>query len=388
MLNNTLIKKLFEAASIQRWNDHIRPSVGFTELDKQAQKMVIAYILGKLEEKHIKMDWVALIEGGIFELLQRVILTDIKPPIFHQLMRENGEKINSWTLTQIEKNCGIYDKSLIDRAYNYFFNTSKNILEKKILKSAHYLATKWEFTIVRDMNKFLYGIDETSDRINSEIENHYDLTSVKEVVTIREKVRNFIDMVGQLRFQKRWATTPRVPETSVLGHMLVVAIMSYFKILGESPCFKRKYNVFFGGLLHDLPEVLTRDIISPVKHSIEGLDSLIKKIENEQVENRLLPLLPNDWHSEIRYFVYNEFNNKIIKDNKIAYVQREELGTKYNSDEYAGLDGSVIKECDILSAYYEASLSIEFGIRPESLIEAVRRTENEYPDLVKIRGKK
>lgn len=387
MLNNTLITKLFEAASIQRWNDHIRPSVGFTELDKQAQKIVIAYILGKLEEKANKIDWMALIEGGIFELLQRVILTDIKPPIFHQLMRENGEKINSWTLQQIKTACGIYDEDFIKRAHDYFFDTSKNILEKKILKSAHYLATKWEFTIIRDMNKFFYGIDETAERINSEIENHYDLFSVKEVVTLREKIRNFIDMVGQLRFQKRWATTPRVPETSVLGHMLIVAIISYFGILKTSPCNKRRYNAFFGGLFHDLPEVLTRDIISPVKHSIEGLDNLIKKIEKEQVENRLLPLLPTDWHDEMRYFMYDEFNDKIIKEKKVIYVKKEELETKYNFDEYFGLDGSLIKECDILSAYYEASLSIEFGIKPANLIEAVQRTEKTYPTLVKIRSK-
>jgi len=77
MLNDVLIKKLFEAASIQRWNDHIRPSVGFTELDKQAQKAIIAYILGKLEERRNPINWPALIEGYIFELLQRVILTDI-----------------------------------------------------------------------------------------------------------------------------------------------------------------------------------------------------------------------------------------------------------------------------------------------------------------------
>ncbi|MBC7197581.1 MAG: HAD family hydrolase, partial [Deferribacterales bacterium] len=79
--------------------------------------------------------------------------------------------------------------------------------------------------------------------------------------------------------------------------------------------------------------------------------------------------------------------DKIIKDNKVIYVKKEELETKYNFDEYFGLDGSLIKECDILSAYYEASLSIEFGIKPASLIEAVKRTEKTYPTLVKIRSK-
>lgn len=37
MLNKEFIEFLYEAAHIQRWNDHIRPN-GFTELDKQAHK--------------------------------------------------------------------------------------------------------------------------------------------------------------------------------------------------------------------------------------------------------------------------------------------------------------------------------------------------------------
>lgn len=36
-LPRDLIEFIFEAAHIQRWNDHIRPQ-GFTELDKQAHK--------------------------------------------------------------------------------------------------------------------------------------------------------------------------------------------------------------------------------------------------------------------------------------------------------------------------------------------------------------
>ena len=57
MKKETSIAKLMErftkAASMQRWNDHIRP-VEFTELDKQAHKMVIAYILAKSEEERRK----------------------------------------------------------------------------------------------------------------------------------------------------------------------------------------------------------------------------------------------------------------------------------------------------------------------------------------------
>ncbi len=87
MIDRSLINLIYETASIQRWNDHIRPSTGFTELDKQAHKMVYAYVLAKCEGDD-KVDMQLLVEGGIFEFFHRSILTDIKPPVYHKLMKE------------------------------------------------------------------------------------------------------------------------------------------------------------------------------------------------------------------------------------------------------------------------------------------------------------
>ena len=86
-LNQKLIELIYDAASIRRWNDQVNP-MDFTELDKQAHKMIIAYVLAKVEEDVTpgSVDWLKLLEGGIFEMLHRIILTDIKPPVFHKMM--------------------------------------------------------------------------------------------------------------------------------------------------------------------------------------------------------------------------------------------------------------------------------------------------------------
>ncbi|MEI8218410.1 MAG: HAD family hydrolase, partial [Elusimicrobiota bacterium] len=49
MITKQLIERMFDAASMQRWNDHVRP-MDFSELDKQAHKMIIAWMLARLEE--------------------------------------------------------------------------------------------------------------------------------------------------------------------------------------------------------------------------------------------------------------------------------------------------------------------------------------------------
>ena len=49
-MKKELALKIFEGFSIQRWNDLIRP-FDMVEMDKAAEKMILAYLIGKYEEK-------------------------------------------------------------------------------------------------------------------------------------------------------------------------------------------------------------------------------------------------------------------------------------------------------------------------------------------------
>lgn len=152
-LPRDLIQFVFEAAYIQRWNDHIRPQ-GFTELDKQAHKMMIAYILARYEEQdhHAQLDWQVLIEGGIFEFLHRIVLTDIKPPVFHELMRKSGPRLNGWVYKELARRVpSLAGSAFMDRLQAYL-DGNDHPLEKQLLRAAHYLATEWEFRIIYHMN--------------------------------------------------------------------------------------------------------------------------------------------------------------------------------------------------------------------------------------------
>lgn len=379
-----LVERFTKAASMQRWNDHIRP-VELTELDKQAHKMIIAYVLAKLEEdRGESIDWRSLIEGGIFEFLQRVILTDIKAPVFHK-MRENRDvqlKMDHHVLGELRSDISGFNKDFARRFNDYLLKPQIDI-NRRILRAAHYLATNWEFKIIYHAAPFIYGIEDTKRNIEDQIEDHYDLIGVQKIL-LNKKSFGFIDLCGQLRFQKRWAHAPRIPETSVLGHMLIVAISSYLATMemkvGSSP--KRFYNNYFGGLFHDLPEVLTRDIISPVKEGAE-LDNIIKQCEKRKMKEELLPLLPKPWRDEMRYFTEKEFKNKIIVDGEVKAL--EEIDEAYDKNEFSPLDGNLIKACDKFAAFLEASLSIKHGIVSEELVEGKKNIYERYKNE-KING--
>lgn len=378
MIEN-LIERFFKAATMERWNDHIRP-VQLTELDKQAHKMIIAYVLAKIEEDSRKdrendpINWINLIEGFLFDFLHRIVLTDIKPSVFHRMMDEKREELNQHVLNELKPDLkGIKDTSFEEKFKNYL-SSKESTLEKRILRAAHYLATNWEFKIIYNTAPFIYGIEKTKEKIENQIEDHYDLIGVQKI-TLEKKSFGFVDLCGQLRFQKRWAHSPRIPETSVLGHMLIVAATSYLCTMemDVKACDKRVYNNFFAGLFHDLPEVMTKDIIRPVKHSVEGLDEIIKEYEDYQMKEEVLPLIPKTWHEEMLYFTGDEFENKIKEKNQkpVINILYNDLNKNYNENEYSPLDGELINACDQLAAFIEAKISITHGVTSKPLKEAL-----------------
>jgi putative hydrolase of HD superfamily len=378
MKMENLIELFFKAANMERWNDHIRP-VKLVELDKQAHKIIITYIIAKTEEDNDdkKIDWIRLIEKFLFEFFYRTVLTDLKPPIFHKMMEKKKEELDYYVLENLKLKLSSFNEGFMDR-FQEHIKSDKNTLEDKIIKAAHYLATNWEFKIIYNAGPFIYGIDKTKSNIENQIEDYYDLIGVQKIL-LGKKIYGFMDLCGQLRFQKRWAHTPRVPETSVLGHMLVVAATSYFFTINSKtePCEKKLYNSFFGGLFHDLPEVMTKDIISPIKKSVKGLDELIKEYENYQMEKTILPLIPRRWANEILYFTENEFDNKVVVDNEIKNGISFENMNKYNEDKYSPIEGQIIEVSDKLAAFTEAIISIRHGVTSKELEKATEDIEKE-----------
>lgn len=388
MINSKLIEHIFKAANISRWNDYPK-MVDLVELDKQAHKFIIAYFIAKLEND---VDMRYIIEGGVFEFLSRVVVTDIRPDVFHQIQKTKSAQINSWILTNLEPLIeDIEDGKFLER-FKYFQDDKAHKKEKLILKAASYLATKWEFSIVYQTSKFLNGIDELKQQVDEELEDYYELIGVRKIA-MNQKLARIVDLSGRLRFQKRWAQTERIPETAVLGHMLVVAIFGYFYSLKVSACDKRLENNFYCALFHDLPESLTRDIISPVKYGIDGLNEIISEYEMRLIEDKILPYIPQSFRDEFSYILgvrdengmlkKDEFENRINRITPQAYHGSMD---NVNSNEYNSIDGKALKYCDNLAAFVEAGLSISYGVKSKDLVKGFKNIRSKFKKNPKIEG--
>ena len=361
MITKPFLLKLYEAAHMQRWNDQIR-TVELTELDKQAHKMVIAYCLGKCEQdlKNKDFDWIEVIEAGLFEFLQRIILTDLKPTLFHRI-KENAEqykKLNEWVYEKISPVITPLGRDFCLRFRKYLHDPERNV-NRRIISAAHFYATKWEFDIIERANPGGYAIEEIKEDIRAKQEKYRDLESMQKLLHSKE-LRSFVDICGQLRFQIRWSHLHRVPKTSVLGHMLIVAMLAYLFSLETGAEKMRCVNNYFTGLFHDLPEVLTRDVINPVKRAVAGLKDLIKEYERVEMERKIFKLIPKSWHPAMQMFTENEFIDIAAPGGSI---QR---------------DGELIKGIDELAAFIEAYLSLKNGVQSEALEAAMTGLREEY----------
>lgn len=378
IVNFSLVNELFKGFYIQRWNDRIRP-LELIEMDKHAHKMMIAYCIGKYEEADGKdVDWDKIIKSGIYELLRRIVISDIKSPIYNEIKKNKSvfEKLNHYVYEQLEPKIS---SDIIREELFEFLNQDIETedINDRIINASHNYASLWEFQIIRNSNPFHYQNSRIGPNLLNRVDTYQDLTGIKKIM-MQQPVSTFIDMCGQLRFQYRWAQLPRVPKTSVLGHVMLVAIISYFFARDNDSSPKRLFNDFFCGLFHDLPEIVTRDIISPVKMSSPEFDELIKKLEVELTEQEIYPFIDDRWQDEMKYFTINEFVNKIKTDKVYQIDSVKEINEKYNDDKFNPIDGELIRAADRLSAFLEAWNSCSAGIKTEELSLAAQKIKDDY----------
>lgn len=397
MLDKKFILKIFEGFSIQRWNDLVRP-FDLVEMDKAAEKMVAAYIIAKYEESQgHRIDWEWMIYASLFDLLKKIALCDIKSPV-QQMIRAKYpaeyKKLNEWVLSKYTSI--ISDDELLSRFSAYLdsesdFEKKEFTLTERVLEAAHKFSSLRELEMIAPVNE-KERIEPIHWQLRNNLQNYTDLKGVKMLVN-REQPFQLIMKIEQLRFQTRWNRTPRVPRTNVLGHCFFVAVITLLLLRDsqEKPCPKRLFNDFFCGLFHDLPESVTRDIISPVKQATNELPGIVKQIEDELVRAELVPLMDSFYVDEILYFTNDEFQNRILVteldgQQSSQVVSFEELCDNYNSDVHSPVDGKLVRLADHLSAFLEAESSIKFGITSKQLTGGRDNILKSYSSSTKING--
>ena len=142
----------------------------------------------------------------------------------------------------------------------------------------------------------------------------------------------------------------------MLGHSLLVANMVFLNDCDSGVSDRTIYNDYYTALFHDLPEVLTKDVITPVKANVDGLSEMLETYEKEMVESKIMPMIPLEWTDEFRFLIYDPFSDK-------------------EDSVFGKVCGRRIKAFDLMGAYMEARLSRYYGISSPVLKKAEKTTK-------------
>jgi putative hydrolase of HD superfamily len=173
-----------------------------------------------------------------------------------------------------------------------------------------------------------------------------------------------MSFLEKLRPQVRWSQTCRLPLTTVLGHSMYTAALTYFAINDlEIKNNREKYLVdsFYCALFHDLPESLTRDIISPVKTKIKGFEDKLSFYEFNEVNKKYISRIESrSWKTEL----LNLLGNK-APSTSFDYATNRDF-----------ILGKLVKSMDLLAAFMEAKMSVEIGVDSDALQQGIKYTMN------------
>ena len=274
----------------------------------------------------------------------------------------------------------------IDRMRAYLMEPEDKSPARRILAAAHLFASYSEFLLLKNVNEMDEELTEIEASFIQGLEALQDLPGVAELLSTSSVAGRFARLCGKLRFQTRWSQTPRIPETSVLGHMFIVACFAWFFTLEQDGCRARKQNNFFCGLFHDLPELLTRDIISPVKRSAREIGDLIREYEEHELERLVLGPLSDGGYKDVAerlgYFLGlttgSEFDSCVTDKGIVRKVDSEQVQSAMDRDEFDPKDGEMLKVCDNLAAFIEAYTALKNGIASDQLHEAQYRIRKLY----------
>ena len=115
-------------------------------------------------------------------------------------------------------------------------------------------------------------------------------------------MHHFFALFSRMKHLDRWALMRNVTREDLSSHSLDVAAIAHALALIGNRRLGKAYDPNFAaalGIYHDLPEILTGDLPTPVKYYNDEIRASYAKIE-QAAENALLGTLPEDLREDYR----------------------------------------------------------------------------------------
>lgn len=116
---------------------------------------------------------------------------------------------------------------------------------------------------------------------------------------------HFFALFSRMKYINRWALMKNTEEEPLSQHCFEVAAFAHALAIIGNKRLGKNYNaekIAIMGMYHDMPEILTGDMPTPVKYYNSEIREAFGKIE-KTAQNSLLGTLPEDMREEYRQYL-------------------------------------------------------------------------------------
>jgi 5'-deoxynucleotidase len=169
---------------------------------------------------------------------------------------------------------------------------------------------------------------------------------------------SFYAYLSRLRWIKRWGLKRNAHDENVMEHSWEVSVIAHALALIKNRYFEGNLDanaIATAALYHDITEVITGDLPTPIKYHSREINDAYKQIE-KQAELELLALLPIELRSDFELLIHHD------------RMPEEHV--------------RIIKAADKISAYLKCQAELKAGNKEfEIAAEQIALTINEFKDL-------
>ncbi len=180
----------------------------------------------------------------------------------------------------------------------------------------------------------------------------------------------FYSMLFRMKHIKRWGIMHSLIPDYLSTHSLEVGFIAHSLAIIGNEKFGKCYdceNITVKAIYHDVPEIFTGDIPTPVKYYSDETKQAYNAVENASL-NKLTEMLPDEFRqSYMALFEYTEDEKRLIKaaDRISAYIKCMEE-TQYGNREFE-IAGCRLKDTLIDMHCEEAEFFLQNFLEPFGL---------------------
>ena len=119
---------------------------------------------------------------------------------------------------------------------------------------------------------------------------------------------HFFAMLARMKYINRWALMRNIQEENICQHSMETAAFAHALALIKNKYYGGKLNADRAAVLalyHDMPEIITGDLPTPVKYFNEDMKEVYSKVE-ESACTKLLSMLPDELKEDFSPLFFKE----------------------------------------------------------------------------------